>query len=82
MAKKAEEVNIMDGIDFIKNQRRMKRIEDRLRKEKRKQNILLTLISIIIIFSCLIILKTMEKNAYKKCVESGIKKEICEVRTK
>lgn len=81
MAKKEklEDIDVMEGIDFEKNQRRIQRLEKRIKKEKRLKTILYILIAILIILSLGIALERSRKEAYKSCVNNGMSAEWCEV---
>ena len=75
---KLEDINVMEGIDFEKNQKKIKTFEQRKRKEKRIQNIIYGLICTIIIILILFILIAMKKDAYTSCVDNGMSAEWCE----
>lgn len=81
MAKKEklEDIDVMEGINFEKNQRRIQRLEKRIKKEKRLKTILYILIAILIILSLGIALERSRKEAYKSCVNNGMSAEWCEV---
>ena len=76
---KLEDINVMEGIDFEKNQRRTRRINERIKKEKRLHNILYAAIAIALILGILLLLQAMSRKAYKSCVENGMSAEWCEV---
>jgi hypothetical protein len=76
---KVEDINVMEGIDFEKNQRRTRRIQERLKKEKRKQTIFYTIIIMLIVLILLIISGRMKTKAIKSCMELGQSREWCEV---
>lgn len=79
---KVEDINVMEGIDFEKNLRRTRRIQERLKKEKRNQAIFYTIVIILIILIFLVILGTMRTKAIDSCMELGQSREWCEVHTR
>ena len=79
---KVEDINVMEGIDFEKNQRKTRRIQERLKKEKRNQAIFYTIVIILIVLILLIILGRMETKAIESCMELGQSREWCEVHTR
>jgi hypothetical protein len=84
MAKKErlEDIDVMQGIDFEKNQRRMRRIQERVKKQQRMNIILGILIIIAVVLLLTVILNVMEKDAYKSCIENGMNAKWCEVHVK
>lgn len=84
MAKKekVEDINVMEGIDFKKNQRRTRRIQERLKKEKRIYRFLGIIAIMMIIILTFTILHLHQQQGYKSCVENGMSKEWCEVHTR
>lgn len=76
--KKLEEIDVKE-INFKKNQDRIKKLNDRIKREKRLYNTLYILVAIAIILALFVVLKSSSKNAYKSCVENGMSAEWCEV---
>ena len=81
MAKKEklEDINVMEGIDFEKNQRRTRRIQAREKKEKRLYTVMYVLIAIAILLGLIIILELSSRKAFKSCIENGMSAKWCEV---
>jgi hypothetical protein len=84
MAKKEklEDIDVMEGINFEKNQNRMRRLNARIKREKRIRTTLYILIVVMIMFVLLLFLDKSRKEAYKSCVENGMSTEWCEVHTR
>lgn len=64
MSKKGrlEDVNIMEGIDFIKNQNRMKRLNARIRREKILYNSLYVLVIIALVLTIFVAFKNSKQH--------------------
>lgn len=62
---KLEDVNIMDGIDFIKNQNRMKRINARIKREQRLYKLLYVLVILALLMTTFVAIKTTKQRS--KC---------------
>ena len=89
MAKKEklEDINVMEGIDFkknqerinsIKNQNRMRKIEKRIKREQMANRIFYGLIILLIILMLFIIYQKLGRRAYESCLEKGYSELYCE----
>lgn len=76
---KVEDINVMEGIDFKKNQERIRKEIEKNKKKKRMYNILYFIAIMILICGIFMLLNKQSEDAYKSCVENGMSAEWCEV---
>lgn len=79
MAKKEklEDINVMEGIDFEKNQRRIQRLEKRIKKQKLMNKIFYISIAILLIAIIFIVYDRLGREAYNNCIDNGYSREYC-----
>lgn len=77
---KIEEINIMDGIDFKSNQKRVKAY---MKKQKRKEkftNVLLIVLMSLALFFVFDVLTNSTKKAKNDCISKGHSANYCELK--
>lgn len=65
------EVNIMSGIDFKTNQKRVRERIMKRKKEQKRQNIIIGVLVVILIIGLLILNKKMSDSALSSCQNKG-----------
>lgn len=65
------EVNIMSGIDFKSNQKRVRERIMKRKKEQKRQNIIIGVLVIILIIGLLFLNKKMSDSALSSCQNNG-----------
>jgi uncharacterized integral membrane protein len=78
---KVEDINVMEGIDFETNQKRLRELEQRKKERKRKQTIFNVIFVVLVIMILFIIMDRMRTKAIESCMELGQSREWCEVHT-
>jgi uncharacterized integral membrane protein len=83
MAKeKLQDIDVMQGIDFKTNQKRVRELEQRKKERKRKQIIFNVIFVVLVIMILFIIMDRMRTKAIESCMELGQSREWCEVHTR
>lgn len=79
MAKKEklEDIDVMEGIDFEKNQRRIQRLEKRIKKQKLMNKIFYISITLLLIAIIFIVYDRLGREAYNNCIDKGYSREYC-----
>lgn len=65
------EVNIMSGIDFKVNQKRVRERIMKRKKEQKRQNIIIGVLVVILIIGLLFLNKKMSDSALSSCQNNG-----------
>ena len=65
------EVNIMSGIDFKSNQKRVRERIMKRKKEQKRQNIIIGVLVVILIIGLLFLNKKMSDSALSSCQNKG-----------
>ena len=65
------EVNIMSGIDFKSNQKRVRERIMKQKKEQKRQNIIIGVLVVILIIGLLFLNKKMSDSALSSCQTKG-----------
>lgn len=65
------EVNIMSGIDFKSNQKRVRERIMKQKKEQKRQNIIIGVLVVILIIGLLFLNKKMSDSALSSCQNNG-----------
>lgn len=82
MAKeKLQGIDVMQGIDFKTNQKRVRELEKRKKERKRKQTMFTVGVVLLVVFILLVIMERMRTKAIESCMELGQSREWCEVHT-
>lgn len=82
MAKeKLQDIDVMQGIDFKTNQKRVRELEQRKKERKRKQSMFTVGIILLVVFILLVIMERSRIKAVNSCMELGQSREWCEVHT-
>ena len=71
------EVNIMSGIDFKSNQKRVRERIMKQKKEQKRQNIIIGVLVVILIIGLLFLNKKMSDSALSRCQAKDNSYEYC-----